>query len=88
MSLASFQGKATRRARVRELHLTAVPAGGSRPECDVPALSHRVAFLVVYIGEAHPSDAWQVPSNVKGSSRIAGVSRPTVRNAPHSPASA
>ena len=24
-----------------------------------------VAFLVVYIGEAHPSDAWQVPSNVK-----------------------
>jgi|SRR4029078_13375527 len=24
-----------------------------------------VAFLVVYIGEAHPSDAWQVPSNLK-----------------------
>jgi hypothetical protein len=24
-----------------------------------------VAFFVVYIGEAHPSDAWQVPSNIK-----------------------
>jgi Iodothyronine deiodinase len=38
----------------------------------VPALNalyHRfgkeVAFFVVYIGEAHPSDAWQVPSNIK-----------------------
>jgi type I thyroxine 5'-deiodinase len=25
------------------------------------------AFLVVYIGEAHPSDAWQLPSNLKDS---------------------
>ena len=25
----------------------------------------RVAFYVVYIREAHPSDAWQLPSNVK-----------------------
>jgi type I thyroxine 5'-deiodinase len=24
-----------------------------------------VEFFVVYIGEAHPSDAWQLPSNVK-----------------------
>lgn len=24
-----------------------------------------VAFLIVYIGEAHPSDAWQLPSNVR-----------------------
>jgi hypothetical protein len=24
-----------------------------------------VAFFVVYIGEAHPSDAWQLPSNIK-----------------------
>ena len=24
-----------------------------------------VAFFVVYIGEAHPSDAWQVPSNIR-----------------------
>jgi hypothetical protein len=24
-----------------------------------------VAFFVVYIGEAHPSDAWQVPSNIQ-----------------------
>jgi len=24
-----------------------------------------VAFFVVYIGEAHPSDAWQVPSNLR-----------------------
>ena len=24
-----------------------------------------MAFFVVYIREAHPSDAWQVPSNVK-----------------------
>lgn len=24
-----------------------------------------VAFLVVYIGEAHPSDAWQLPSNIR-----------------------
>ena len=24
-----------------------------------------VAFFVVYIGEAHPSDAWQLPSNVR-----------------------
>jgi Iodothyronine deiodinase len=23
-----------------------------------------VAFFVVYIGEAHPSDAWQLPSNI------------------------
>jgi hypothetical protein len=23
------------------------------------------AFFVVYIGEAHPSDAWQLPSNLK-----------------------
>jgi hypothetical protein len=23
------------------------------------------AFFVVYIGEAHPSDAWQLPTNVK-----------------------
>jgi hypothetical protein len=23
------------------------------------------AFFVVYIGEAHPSDAWQLPSNIK-----------------------
>lgn len=26
-----------------------------------------VAFFVVYIGEAHPSDAWQVPNNLKDS---------------------
>jgi Iodothyronine deiodinase len=25
----------------------------------------KVAFYVVYIGEAHPSDAWQLPSNIK-----------------------
>jgi Iodothyronine deiodinase len=25
----------------------------------------RAAFYVVYIGEAHPSDAWQLPSNVR-----------------------
>jgi type I thyroxine 5'-deiodinase len=25
----------------------------------------KVAFYVVYIGEAHPSDAWQLPSNLK-----------------------
>jgi type I thyroxine 5'-deiodinase len=24
-----------------------------------------VEFFVVYIGEAHPSDAWQLPSNIK-----------------------
>jgi hypothetical protein len=24
-----------------------------------------VAFFVVYIGEAHPSDAWQLPSNIR-----------------------
>ena len=24
-----------------------------------------MAFFVVYIREAHPSDAWQVPSNFK-----------------------
>jgi type I thyroxine 5'-deiodinase len=24
-----------------------------------------VAFYVVYIGEAHPSDAWQLPSNIR-----------------------
>jgi hypothetical protein len=24
-----------------------------------------VAFFVVYIGEVHPSDAWQLPSNIK-----------------------
>ena len=23
------------------------------------------AFFIVYIGEAHPSDAWQLPSNLK-----------------------
>jgi len=23
------------------------------------------AFLVVYIGEAHPNDAWQLPSNIR-----------------------
>jgi Iodothyronine deiodinase len=23
------------------------------------------AFFVVYIGEAHPSDAWQLPTNIK-----------------------
>ena len=23
------------------------------------------AFFVVYIGEAHPSDAWQLPSNIR-----------------------
>ena len=38
----------------------------------MPALNalyrrHRdeVAFFVVYIGEAHPSDLWQVPNNLK-----------------------
>ena len=25
----------------------------------------RAEFFIVYIGEAHPSDAWQVPNNVK-----------------------
>ena len=25
----------------------------------------RAEFFVVYIGEAHPSDAWQVPNNLK-----------------------
>ena len=25
----------------------------------------KAAFFVVYIGEAHPSDAWQLPSNIK-----------------------
>jgi len=24
-----------------------------------------VAFFVIYIGEAHPSDVWQVPSNLR-----------------------
>ena len=24
-----------------------------------------VAFFVVYIGEAHPSDSWQLPSNIR-----------------------
>jgi hypothetical protein len=24
-----------------------------------------VAFLVVYIGEAHPSDSWQLPNNIR-----------------------
>ena len=24
-----------------------------------------IAFFVVYIGEAHASDAWQLPSNIK-----------------------
>lgn len=27
--------------------------------------SDRVAFLMVYIREAHPSDEWQMPSNVE-----------------------
>jgi hypothetical protein len=26
---------------------------------------HAASFFVVYIGEAHPSDAWQLPSNLK-----------------------
>ena len=26
---------------------------------------HDVAFFVVYIGEAHASDAWQVPNNLR-----------------------
>jgi hypothetical protein len=26
---------------------------------------NRAEFFVVYIGEAHPSDAWQVPNNLK-----------------------
>jgi hypothetical protein len=26
---------------------------------------HDAAFFVVYIGEAHPSDAWQLPSNIR-----------------------
>ena len=26
---------------------------------------HAASFFVVYIGEAHPSDAWQLPSNVR-----------------------
>ncbi len=26
---------------------------------------NEVAFFVVYIGEAHPSEAWQVPSNLR-----------------------
>ena len=26
---------------------------------------NEVAFFVVYIGEAHPSDSWQLPSNIK-----------------------
>jgi Iodothyronine deiodinase len=26
---------------------------------------HDVEFFVVYIGEAHPSDAWQLPSNIR-----------------------
>ena len=26
---------------------------------------NNVAFFVVYIGEAHPSDAWQLPSNIR-----------------------
>ena len=25
----------------------------------------RAEFFIVYIGEAHPSDAWQVPNNLK-----------------------
>jgi len=25
----------------------------------------KAAFFVVYIGEAHPSDAWQLPSNIR-----------------------
>ena len=26
---------------------------------------NQAAFFVVYIGEAHPSDAWQLPSNLR-----------------------
>jgi hypothetical protein len=26
---------------------------------------NEVAFFVVYIGEAHPSDSWQLPSNIR-----------------------
>ena len=46
---------------------------------EVPALNKlyeqyrgRVAFLVVYITEAHPSDVWQMASNIKDKVVFAG----------------
>ena len=45
-----------------------------------------VAFLIVYITEAHPSDVWQMQSNIKDKSSL--PARRTKKNAPSSPAPA
>ena len=45
--------------------MTAIPAGGSRPQRDLPQYQDRAAFFVVYIREAHPSDLWQMGVNVR-----------------------
>ena len=52
------------RSRLRQLHLTALPAGGSRPQFLVRKYKDQVAFYAVYIREAHTSDVWQDPDNV------------------------
>ncbi len=42
---------------------------------------HEVAFFVVYIGEAHPSDAWQVPNNLRDSVIVASPANADERTA-------
>ena len=41
----------------------------------------RAEFFVVYIGEAHPSDAWQVPNNLKDRVIVASPSDAREREA-------
>ena len=41
----------------------------------------RAEFFLVYIGEAHPSDAWQVPNNLEGRVIVASPSNARDREA-------
>jgi type I thyroxine 5'-deiodinase len=41
----------------------------------------RAEFFLVYIGEAHPSDAWQVPNNLKDRVIVASPSNAREREA-------
>ena len=53
------------RPRLRQLHLTTLPAGGSALNKLSEQYKGKVDFYAIYILEAHPTDVWQMQSNVR-----------------------
>ena len=58
-----LRGRAPGRARLRLLHLTALPPPVGRAGGALRPARREVAFFIVYIREAHPEDGWVLADN-------------------------